>query len=99
MRTAIRLTILALAAGGVVATCTLAVVNGQKQRSETEETAYTLGVWEGQLAVFEGNDPYPTQLLEVAVAGLPQEEQRRLEQGLLVESEQELYLLLEDYTS
>jgi hypothetical protein len=99
MGTAIRLTVLALAAGGVVATCALAVIKGQQGQPKSAETMYTLGVWEGQLAVFEGEDPYPAQLLDVAVAGLPKEEQQRLEQGLLVQTEQELYVLLEDYTS
>ncbi len=98
MGTAIRMTILALAAGGVVATCTLAVIQGQQQPAKSPP-AYTIGVWEGQLAVFEGENGYPKQLLEVEVAGLPKEEQERLKQGVSVETEQQLYLLLEDYTS
>lgn len=61
--------------------------------------AYTLGEWEGQLAVFAGEDAFPQKLYDVAVAALPQGEQERLKNGIAVADDEELQRLLEDYTS
>ena len=51
------------------------------------------------MAVFEGDMPYPKQVYDMAVSGLPPELQQRLEEGVPVYSEMELSILLEDYTS
>ena len=66
---------------------------------EGNTAAYTLGVWEGRLAVFEGEAAFPMKLYEVAVASLPTAEQDRLREGVGVNSLEELQQLLEDYTS
>lgn len=99
MRLAIRLVILAVAASGVIATCALAILYEQHAKSKPAPAAYTIGVWEGNLAVFEGEDEYPARLFDVPVSGLPEEEQRRLEAGLGVQTELQLQQYLEDYTS
>jgi hypothetical protein len=100
MRTAVRLVILAVAASGVIATCVLAILYEQHGAPASEApAAYTIGVWEGQLAVFEGEDTYPARLFDVPVSALPEEEQKRLQAGLSVSSELQLQQYLEDYTS
>ena len=63
------------------------------------ERGFMIGVWEGQLAVFEIGDPQPTQVYEVFVASLPFEEQVRLKAGVIVPDRPALAALIEDYTS
>lgn len=105
MRQTVRLVILGVAAAAVLATCTLAILYVQYGRvvprttDSGETAAYTLGVWEGQLAVFEGEAAFPMKLYEVSVASLPAPEQEKLRQGISVENARELQVLLEDYTS
>lgn len=105
MRQTVRLVILAIAAAGVLATIALAVLYVQYGREIPRTTddgtpaAYTLGVWEGQLAVFEGEAAFPMKLYEVAVVSLPAEEQQKLRDGIAVQTAGELQVLLEDYTS
>ena len=65
----------------------------------SQAALYTIGVWEGQLAVFQSGEPEPDSVYDVFVATLPAEEQTRLEQGIPVYSEEQLTSLLEDYTS
>ena len=59
---------------------------------------YTIGVWEGQVAVFEGAQEFPRQVFDVYVAALPEEVRRRVTEGVPADSEAELSVLLEDYT-
>lgn len=105
MKKAVRLVILGVAAAAVLATVILAVMYvrfGRSMPRKTEDgtpAAYTLGVWEGRLAVFEGEAAFPMKLYEVAVISLPQDEQQRLREGIAVNDLRELQLLLEDYTS
>ena len=63
------------------------------------ESGFIIGVWEGQLAVFEMGAPLPTQVYEVFVASLPFEEQVRLKAGVAVPDRPALAALIEDYTS
>lgn len=59
---------------------------------------YTIGVWEGCVAVFERHQPYPKQVYDMPVTALPHELRQRVLEGVPVHSEEELSLLLEDYT-
>lgn len=105
MKRTVRLIILAIALAAVIATCTLAILYtkyGREVKRQTENgtpAAYTLGVWEGQLAVFEGTSAFPQKLYEVPVSALPPAEQEKLKAGIAVDSAEELQVLLEDYTS
>ena len=58
-----------------------------------------LGEWEGKLAVFSPNGISPDEVYDVYISTLPEEEQRKLEEGIAVYDEQTLVGLLEDYTS
>lgn len=59
---------------------------------------YTIGVWEGQVAVFEGAQPFPKQVFDVAVSTLPEELRQRIAEGVPAYNEAQLSVLLEDYT-
>ena len=58
-----------------------------------------LGVWEGKLARFWPDGLSPQEVYDVYVVSLPEEEQRRLEEGIPVYDDRTLAGLLEDYTS
>ncbi|MCI8554371.1 MAG: hypothetical protein HFJ80_05440 [Clostridiales bacterium] len=60
---------------------------------------YIVGAWEGRLAVFIKGDSAPSQVYDVYIATLPEEEQQRLAEGVFAAGEGELAMLLEDYTS
>ena len=59
---------------------------------------FTIGEWEGQVAVFEGDMSFPRQVFEVFVDALPEEQRRQVREGVPVDTEAELSVLLEDYT-
>ena len=58
-----------------------------------------LGVWEGQVARFGGNDPTPVHVYDVAAASLPEEVRQALAAGITLTSEEELAAWLENLTS
>lgn len=64
----------------------------------TAPPRYTIGVWEGQVAVFEGKQPFPKQVFDVAVSTLPEELRQQLASGVPAHTEAQLSVLLEDYT-
>lgn len=103
MRTTTRTVILALAAALAVAAVALFIIFKfilpPKNTRYIPPPAYTIGVWEGKVAVFEEEDSYPMQILDTDVAGLPEEQRTQVEAGVRVEQAEDLYLLLEDYTS
>lgn len=55
--------------------------------------------WNGQIALFEGDSDEPAEVYEVTVGALPNEEQERLREGIVIESEEMLASLLDNYTS
>ncbi len=59
---------------------------------------YTIGAWEGQVAVFEGDQEFPRQVFDVYVAALPEEQRRQVLEGVPAETDAQLSVLLEDYT-
>ena len=65
---------------------------------ETEKTM-KLGAYQGRLALFIGDGRYPNEVYETRIRSLPEEDQKRISEGIFVSSEAELTLLLEDLTS
>lgn len=59
---------------------------------------YTIGVWEGQVAVFEGRHTFPRQVFDVHVDTLPEQQRREVLEGVPADDDAELSVLLEDYT-
>ena len=74
------------------------VVTPPATADTTPDPLYTIGVWRGYVAVFEGEQSYPKQIYDMPVSGLPQELQQRVREGVPAYSDTELSLLLEDYT-
>lgn len=66
---------------------------------ESEPEKVLLGIFEGKLALFAGESPYPNIVYDFYVRNLPQEDRERLSEGILVSSESELDSLLEDFMS
>ena len=64
----------------------------------TRPVAYTIGVWEGQVAVFEGDSAYPRQVFDVYVDALPPQQRQEVLDGVPAEDDSRLSVLLEDYT-
>ena len=80
---------------------TLLPTKSNTKQAPTEQVSgeWTLCEWNGQIALFEGDSNEPTEVYEVTVAALPEEEQERLREGIVIESEETLALLLDNYTS
>lgn len=60
---------------------------------------FTVGSWQGRVAVFEGQNPTPMMVLETPIASLPEADQGALAAGIAVYDRQILASMLEDYGS
>lgn len=58
-----------------------------------------LGSYKGYIALFEEGSTEPRQIFPNPVVSLPPEDQKKLEEGILVRSQYQLRQLLEDYLS
>ena len=67
--------------------------------SESKPQEMFLGIFEGKLALFIGESPYPNKVYDFMARVLPAEDQKRLSEGIKISSEEELEALLEDYMS
>ena len=47
------------------------VVTPPAKADTSPKSLYTIGEWQGQVAVFEGEQPYPRQVLDMPISGLP----------------------------
>ena len=61
--------------------------------------SYCLREFEGELAVFRGDDPAPYRKLEVNLNLMTDEDRELLKNGITVDSEKELKRVIEDFTS
>lgn len=60
---------------------------------------YRLSVWQGRVAVFDGETGELLRVTEMPYASLPEPDQLALEQGIDIRTQTELAQLLEDYGS
>ncbi len=58
---------------------------------------YLLGIHEGYLAVWRGDDPEPVHRFCLRAEDLPPADQVALRRGIYVENDRALYALLDDY--
>ena len=63
------------------------------------EDYYTLSEYKGKIAVFKNQESVPIDIYDVYVATLPQHDRVLLENGIHIETPEELQKLIEDYTS
>ena len=60
---------------------------------------FLLGIHEGKVALWKDNHKKPIKVFPYAASQLPEADQKRLEQGVHVDSLGELYSLIQDYFS
>ena len=66
---------------------------------QTPPSRWTVSIWQGRVAVFEGADTQPIRVLETPVSALPPYDQQTLEAGIPVDDPVVLAGILEDYGS
>ena len=65
---------------------------------EPASFCYQLGVYQDRLAVYTNNQRHPAEILDIPVAALPEEDQRLLQEGILLPTEEALRQAIEDFT-
>lgn len=58
---------------------------------------FLLGNHNGKIALWKGNDPHPVKVFDYNVSDLPEEAQKRLNEGVPIKSLKELRKLAEQY--
>ena len=58
---------------------------------------YLLGIHDGKIALWKGNDPEPIKVFDYSASQLPEEAQKQLEAGVPINSIRELKKLAEQY--
>lgn len=64
-----------------------------------EGYAYLLRVHEGKIGVFRAGESEPFRVLEVYVSTLPVLDQSELSEGVYIQNEEKLQVIIEDYES
>lgn len=60
---------------------------------------YLLGIHNGKIALWDGNDPEPVKVFPYSASMLPEEARKLLEAGIPIESMEQLRQLAETYLS
>lgn len=60
---------------------------------------FLLGIHDGYIALWKGEDPQPVKIFPYRADALPAEDQKRLEQGIRIGDEGSVTRILEDYCS
>ncbi len=66
---------------------------------EEHSYKYRISVFNGKLAVFEGNSKLPYKVYDTYINNLPDEDMKILTEGICVNSSSELNKVIEEYTS
>lgn len=82
-----------------VVTLTLDIKSGKPKESTTVTVRYTLGAYEGKLALFEDGFAMPVEIYDVLLSELPESEQIKISRGIKAYSDEEALKIIEDYTS
>ena len=76
-----------------------AIVSTTVFETENGEFRYRVSVFDGKLAVFDGNSKLPYKVYETYISSLPKEDVEILSKGIKVNSSKELMKIIEEYTS
>ena len=60
---------------------------------------FLLGVYEGKVALWKGNDPKPMKVFPYQASLLPEADRQALEKGIQVDSLWQLKQMIQDYLS
>ena len=60
---------------------------------------FLLGIHNGQIALWQDEDPQPVKIFPYSAQMLPVADRRALEEGIRFESKEDLIRLMEDYLS
>ena len=60
---------------------------------------FLLGIYEGKIALWKDNQTKPMRIFPYSASMLPKEDQKRLEQGVEIDSLQQLRQLVKEYLS
>ncbi len=80
-------------------------INNDIDRREAETTSpqqitvYTIKDYNGKIAVFENNSTNPQNVYDSYTSVLPESDQIRLREGIVVSNASDLQRIIEDYTS
>ena len=75
------------------------IASVEESEAVVPQPPFTVGSWQGHVAVFESEHEAPVMVLETSVASLPEADQIALAEGIAVYDQQMLASLLEDYGS
>ena len=82
-----------------VQTAGLPAEQGQEAQPSAQTACWTVGLWQGHVAVFHQGAATPETVLEMPADALPEADRAALAQGIPVNTPEELAALLEDYGS
>ena len=82
-----------------VQTAGLPAEQGQETQPADRTACWTVGLWQGHVAVFHQGAAMPETVLEMPADALPEADRAALTQGIPVNTPEELAALLEDYGS
>lgn len=60
---------------------------------------FLLGIHQGKIALWEGDDPEPIAVFPYSAETLPQADQMRLRNGIRIETKDQLIQMIENYCS
>ena len=60
---------------------------------------FLLGIYEGKIALWSGDDPLPCKVFPYSAELLPPADQARLREGVRIDTQEELISRMEDYLS
>ncbi len=75
------------------------IVSSTQFVTENDVYKYRISVFDGKLAVFDGNSKLPYKVYDTYISSLPDDDIMILEEGIRVNSSKELMKIIEDYTS
>ncbi|MDO5547114.1 MAG: hypothetical protein Q4F79_01360 [Eubacteriales bacterium] len=75
---------------------TSAAITSEQQ---TDEPLYTIRVYHNMLAIYQGNSDTPWRVTDIHLSSLREYDQKLMQQGFPLYSQQDLTMFLEDYGS
>lgn len=71
----------------------------KEEKTESATYVYTLGEYNGFLAVFEADDKTPVTIYDTPVNILPDSDREMLKEGITAQTMNQLQKIIEDYSS